>query len=162
MIVSVYCRSCRAITRHGQFYESAHGIPETYIAGSECFKCEVCCRPIYANEAWTFSLEDCFRLESTTRSHEEIVRDLESISVKMVDQTLQMYCHIAAKIIGGKVVDLIDSRVVCETLRLNGGVDRYGSYVKGLCREAVTHLIRWKAEQNEREIKTFARDATCQ
>jgi uncharacterized protein with PIN domain len=56
-----HCPTCNTITKHWHLHETAHGIPETHMAGSERFVCKPCGRTTFAHsdgaEALPFVLD---------------------------------------------------------------------------------------------------------
>jgi hypothetical protein len=46
----VWCDRCRRMTEHRHMHDCAHGIPETHMAGSERYRCEVCGNGVYKAE----------------------------------------------------------------------------------------------------------------
>ena len=56
-----HCRTCNAVTRHWHLHDTAHGIRETHMAGSERFQCHPCGRTTFAHsegaEAFPFVLD---------------------------------------------------------------------------------------------------------
>lgn len=56
-----HCLTCNTETYHWHLHDTAHGIPETHIAGSERFTCKACNRSTFANspdaDTFTFVLD---------------------------------------------------------------------------------------------------------
>ncbi|MBR1150133.1 hypothetical protein [Bradyrhizobium sp. JYMT SZCCT0428] len=46
-----HCLTCAATTYHWHLHDTAHGIPETHMAGSERFVCKPCKRTTFAIDA---------------------------------------------------------------------------------------------------------------
>jgi len=51
-----HCLKCETVTEHWHLHDTAHGIPDTHMAGSERFTCKVCKRSTFAHspDAGTF------------------------------------------------------------------------------------------------------------
>lgn len=163
MIVSVYCRSCGKITEHGQFHDMPFpDLPQIHMAGTERFVCQMCNdNTIYANEAWTYSLEGLFVLDKTEHDPMEVAAMLTEIgTIRVMDTEQMMTCKAAAAILAGRFERVYHPGIKTGAVRLEGGgaifnarairyvlegygtTDRYGSYIKGVCREAAMHLDR--------------------
>lgn len=56
-----HCLTCNTTTRHRHLHDTAHGIPETHMSGSERFECRDCGRTTFAHqpgaEAFPFVLD---------------------------------------------------------------------------------------------------------
>ena len=56
-----HCLSCEKVTYHWHLHDTAHGIPETHMAGSERFQCRPCGRTTFSfdegAEAFPFVLD---------------------------------------------------------------------------------------------------------
>lgn len=56
-----HCLTCDAETYHWHLHDTAHGIPETHMAGSERFVCKPCKRTTFAHspdaDTFTFVLD---------------------------------------------------------------------------------------------------------
>jgi hypothetical protein len=56
-----HCLGCNTITYHWHLHDTAHGIPETHLAGSERFQCKECKRTTFAHspdaDLFTFVLD---------------------------------------------------------------------------------------------------------
>jgi hypothetical protein len=61
MTMDHHCLSCKAVTSHWHLHDTAHGIPETHVTGSEHFRCQPCGRLTFAHdagaEAFPFALD---------------------------------------------------------------------------------------------------------
>lgn len=162
MILSVYCQACAKITEHAQFHDlDFNSDPNSHLMGTERFACSTCETAIYADEAWTFSLESAFVRDKTEHEPETLAYMLQEIAtIRVMNTELMMTCKIAAHILAGRYERVFHPQVrtgaikieggeaifnmrgVRYVLQQNGGFDRYGSYMKGVCREAAMHLDR--------------------
>jgi DNA-directed RNA polymerase subunit M/transcription elongation factor TFIIS len=46
----VWCVNCNTMTMHTHKHDTAHGIPETHMAGTERFECDTCGYSIHKND----------------------------------------------------------------------------------------------------------------
>ena len=45
-----FCRTCNELTAHNHIHDTAHGIPETHMVGTERFTCKQCGLTTYASD----------------------------------------------------------------------------------------------------------------
>lgn len=58
--MKAHCRRCNADTEHRHAHDTAHGIPETHMDGSEYFECRDCGLKTFAGDGegdFTFILD---------------------------------------------------------------------------------------------------------
>lgn len=48
--MAIYCETCDDYTPHRHLHDTAHGIPETHMAGTERYQCTRCGNSIHASE----------------------------------------------------------------------------------------------------------------
>lgn len=56
-MTKVMCERCKQVTEHKHLHNTAHGIPETHMAGSERYECVVCGHPVFKDQAQGLDLK---------------------------------------------------------------------------------------------------------
>lgn len=61
--MKIWCENCDEETDHKHLHDTAHGIPETHMAGSERYECSACGRAIFKEQAAVRNLNLRFVLD---------------------------------------------------------------------------------------------------